>query len=243
VFFKGRLDRKIINKLKFVGQKVHPKIFRMGELYTWNSKWFSRKKDYARFLQQDILIKKFIKKQLKEASVAQIDIERSQTTITIIIYSAKPGVIIGRGGQGVEDLKNKIKKQFLDPKATLNVNIQEVADPNYSSELVVQAIVADLEKRIPYRRSMKQAISRVERSNAKGVKIVIAGRLNGSEIARSETLNSGSLPLHTLRADIDYARGVARTTYGAIGIKVWIYKGEVFKKDKEEDKSKPKNNK
>lgn len=228
-----------------MGQKVHPKIFRMGELYTWNSKWFSRKKDYARFLQQDILIKKFIRKQLKDASVAQIDIERSQTTITIIIYSAKPGLIIGRGGQGVEDLKNKIKKQFLDPKATLNLNIQEVTDPNYFAELIVQAIASDLEKRIPYRRAMKQAISRVEKSNAKGVKIIVAGRLNGAEIARSETLSSGSLPLHTLRADIDYARGVANTTYGVIGIKVWIYKGEVFKKDKdkEENKFKPKSNK
>lgn len=228
-----------------MGQKVHPKIFRMGELYTWNSKWFSRKKDYARFLQQDILIKKFIKKKLKEASIALIEIERSQTTVTIIIHSAKPGVIIGRGGQGVEDLKNKIKKQFLDQKATLNINIQEVANPNYSAELIVQAIAADLEKRIPFRRAMKQAIGRVEKTEAKGVKIIVAGRLNGAEIARSETLTSGSLPLHTLRADIDYSRGVANTTYGVIGIKVWIYKGEVFKKDKdkEEPKIKTKNKK
>ncbi len=228
-----------------MGQKVHPKIFRMGELYTWNSKWFSRKKDYARFLQQDILIKKFIKKKLKEASIALIEIERSQTTVTIIIHSAKPGVIIGRGGQGVEDLKNKIKKQFLDQKATLNINIQEVANPNYSAELIVQAIAADLEKRIPFRRAMKQAIGRVEKTEAKGVKIIVAGRLNGAEIARSETLTSGSLPLHTLRADIDYSRGVANTTYGVIGIKVWIYKGEVFKKDKDKEgpKIKTKNKK
>ena len=217
-----------------MGQKVHPKIFRIGELYGWSSKWFSRK-DYARLLQQDITIKKFLKKELKEAAVANIEIERSPAAITIVIYSAKPGVIIGRGGQGIEELKKKIKKQFLDQKSSLNINIQEVTEPNLSAELIVQAMTADLEKRFPFRRVMKQAISRVEKANAKGVKIIVAGRLNGAEIARSEMLTSGSLPLHTLRADIDYSRGVARTTYGAIGVKVWIYKGEIFRKKEEEN--------
>lgn len=216
-----------------MGQKVHPKIFRIGELYSWDSKWFSRR-DYAKFLQQDILIKKFLKQELKDAAIAQVEIERSATATTIIIYSAKPGIIIGRGGQGVEELKKKIKKKFLDPKTSLNINIQEVANPNISAELVAQSIIADLEKRVPYRRSMKQAIARVEKTEAKGVKVVVAGRLNGAEIARSETLATGSLPLHTLRADIDYARGIAQTTYGTIGVKVWIYKGEVFKKDQKQ---------
>ncbi|MFA5021637.1 MAG: 30S ribosomal protein S3 [Patescibacteria group bacterium] len=215
-----------------MGHKVHPKIFRIGTLYGWNSKWFSRK-DYSKFLRQDILIKKFLAKELKDAAVAQIDIERSATVTTVIIHSAKPGVIIGRGGQGVEDLKKKIKAKFLDPKSSLNINIKEVSNPNLVSELIVQAIIADIEKRIPYRRAMKQAIGKVEKANAKGIKVIISGRLNGAEIARTETLTSGSLPLHTLRADIDYSRGVARTTYGAIGVKVWIYKGQVFKKDKE----------
>ncbi|MFA6254930.1 MAG: 30S ribosomal protein S3 [Patescibacteria group bacterium] len=215
-----------------MGQKVHPKIFRIGELYSWNSKWFSRR-DYAKLLRQDILIKKFLKHALKDAAVAQIDIERSPATTTIIIHSAKPGVIIGRGGQGVEELKKKILKQFLDPKTSLNLNIKEVSNPNLSAELVAQSIIADLEKRVPYRRVMKQVIGRVEKTEAKGVKVIIAGRLNGAEIARSETLSSGNLPLHTLRADIDYSRGVAQTTYGTIGVKVWIYKGQVFKKDKE----------
>jgi len=217
-----------------MGHKVHPKIFRIGELYTWNSKWFSRR-DYAKFLQQDILIKKFLKKELKEASVAQIDIERSPASTTIIIHSAKPGVIIGRGGQGVEDLKKKIAKQFLDPKTSLNINIQEVTSPGLSAELIVQSMAADLEKRVPYRRVMKQVIGRVEKTQAKGIKIIVGGRLNGAEIARSETLTSGSLPLHTIRADIDYARGIAQTTYGTIGIKVWIYKGEVFRKDQNKE--------
>ncbi|MFA6322406.1 MAG: 30S ribosomal protein S3 [Candidatus Buchananbacteria bacterium] len=215
-----------------MGHKVHPKVFRVGGIYTWDSKWFS-KRDFAKFLQQDLLIKKFLKKELKEAAIAKIEIERSASALTIIIHSAKPGVIIGRGGQGVEDLKKKIKNEFLDKKTTLNVNIQEVSNPNNNSELIVQSIALDIEKRMPFRRVMKQAIGRVEKTDAKGVKVTVGGRLNGAEIARTETLTSGKLPLHTLRADIDYARGVARTTYGAIGIKVWIYKGEIFKKKEE----------
>ncbi|OGY46948.1 MAG: 30S ribosomal protein S3 [Candidatus Buchananbacteria bacterium RIFCSPHIGHO2_02_FULL_45_11b] len=212
-----------------MGHKVHPKIFRLGELYTWNSKWFARK-DYAKFLRQDILIRKFLKKELKDAAIAQIEIERTPAATTVIIYSAKPGVIIGRGGQGIEELKKKIKKNFLDPKSSLNVNIKEIDQPNLCADLIVQSIAADLEKRMPFRRVMKQAIGRVEKAGAKGVKITVSGRLNGAEIARTETLSSGKLPLHTLRADIDYARGAAQTTYGVLGIKVWIYKGEIFKK-------------
>ncbi|MDD2806930.1 MAG: 30S ribosomal protein S3 [Patescibacteria group bacterium] len=214
-----------------MGHKVHPKVFRIGNRANWSSKWFSRR-DFAKLLHQDVLIKKFLKKELKDASVANIEIERSAAATTVVIHSAKPGVIIGRGGQGVEELKNKIKK-FLDYKMNLNINIKEVSDPSVSAELVVQAMIADIEKRMPYRRIMKQVISRVEKANAKGVKVMVSGRLNGAEIARTEMLSSGSLPLHTLRADIDYARGVARTTYGAIGVKAWIYRGEVFEKDAE----------
>ncbi len=213
-----------------MGHKVHPKVFRVGVIYGWDSKWFS-KRDFAKFLQQDLEIKKFIKKELKEASVAKIEIERSNAAVTVVIHSGKPGVIIGRGGQGVEELKKKIKAKFLDKKTNLNINIQEVGNPSLSAELIVQSMVADLEKRIPFRRVMKQAIQRTEKADIKGIKVVVGGRLNGAEIARTEKLTAGKLPLHTLRADIDYARGVARTTYGALGVKVWLYKGEVFKKD------------
>lgn len=216
-----------------MGRKVHPKIFRIGQIYNWNSKWFS-KKNYSTFLRQDFQIKKYILQELKDASIAKVEIERAANSITVTIHSAKPGIIIGRGGKGVEDLKQKIAKKFLPPKTALNINIQEVKNPNLSAEIVVQAMIADLEKRVPYRRVMKQAISRVEKAGAQGVKVIVSGRLNGAEIARSETLTWGKLPLHTLRAEIDYARGNAHTTYGTIGVKVWIYKGEVFKKSKSE---------
>ena len=213
-----------------MGQKVNPKIFRLGQFNSWDSRWFSQK-NYIKFLHEDMVIKKFLKTELREAAVERIEIERSANVVTVIIHTAKPGIIIGRGGQGVEELKKKIKTKILKSKVHLNLTIKEVKNPNVSAELVLQSMVTDLEKRIPFRRVMKQAIGRVEKSSALGVKVVVAGRLNGAEIARTESLSSGSLPLHTLRADIDYSRGAARTTYGAIGVKVWIYKGERFKKD------------
>lgn len=213
-----------------MGQKVHPKIFRTGQsqIYTWNSKWFA-KKDYVARLRQDVDIRNFLKKTLKEAAVAKIEIERTANAVTIIIHSAKPGLIIGHAGTGIEDLRKKIKEKFLDKKTTLNLNVQEVQNPSTSAEVVLQSMIADIEKRIPFRRVLKQAIGRVERAGAKGVKVVASGRLDGAEIAREETLSWGSIPLHTLRADIDYAGGAAFTIYGAVGLKVWIYKGEVFK--------------
>ena len=212
-----------------MGHKVNPKIFRLGTVNSWDSKWFARR-DYPKFLQQDIVVKSFLKQELKEASVAKIEIERSAGNMTVIIYSGKPGVIIGRGGQGIEELKKKIVKKLSDKKTTLNVNIKEVSNPAASAELAAQGIVADLEKRVSCRRAMKQAISKVEKTDAKGVKIIVAGRLNGAEIARKETLVSGNLPLNTLRADIDYSQIIAKTIYGIIGVKVWIYKGEKFDK-------------
>ncbi len=209
---------------------MHPKIFRTGQsqIYTWNSKWFA-KKDYALRLKQDVLLRDFVKKALIEAAVAKIEIERTANAVTVVIHSAKPGLIIGHAGTGIEDLKNKIKGKFLEKKTVLNLNVQEVQNPSLSAEIVLQAMIADIEKRIPFRRVMKQTISRVERAGAKGVRVVVSGRLDGAEIARDETLSWGKIPLHTLRADIDYASGAAFTIYGAIGIKVWIYRGEVFK--------------
>lgn len=221
-----------------MGQKVNPKIFRMGITRSWHSKWFSHGKKYIEKFSQDIKIRKFLIQELREAGVDRVEIERSANKINISIFTAKPGLIIGRGGLGVDDLKKKIHKKFLSRPSgirlsEINLNITEFDRPNLSAQILVQSISLDLEKRMPFRRIMKQAISRSTRAGALGVKVIIKGRLNGAEIARSEMLTSGKVPLHTLRADIDYSRGVARTTYGAIGIKVWIYKGEVFKKEEE----------
>ena len=207
-----------------MGHKVHPRAFRIGTLYGWNSKWFGRR-NFPELLKQDIGIRKFLKKELKDAAVARVEIDRSANSITITIHTAKPGIIIGRGGQGVEELKKKIKQQFIKDKTTLSLNIQEVANPSMSAELVVQSMIADLEKRMPFRRVLKQSLGRVERTEAKGVKVTVAGRLNGAEIARREWLAEGNVPLHTFRSDISYARKTAMTGYGTIGIKVWINRG------------------
>lgn len=210
-----------------MGQKVNPKIFRIGINRTWDSRWFSDK-NYSSLLRQDVLIRKFIKNKLKEAAVDKVEIERPAGNLNITIYSGKPGMIIGRAGAGIEDLKKEIQKKFLEKKVSLNLNIQEVAKPDLAAQIVLLNIIADLEKRIPFRRAMKQALSRVERAGALGARVVVAGRLNGAEIARTEKLGWGKIPLHTLRADIDYARGFARTIFGTIGVKVWIYRGNIF---------------
>lgn len=217
-----------------MGKKVNPKVFRLGQTRTWDSRWFSDK-NFSELLQQDIKIKKFLNKKLASAFVSRIEIERTSKEVNIIISSARPGVIIGRGGVGVEDLKKEIKRQYLkDRKIAVNINIKEIENVNTDATIVALGIKADIEKRIPFRRAMKQAISKVEKAGAKGVKVEIAGRLNGVEIARSEKLLSGKVPLHTIRADIDYANVEAFTLYGVIGIKVWIYRGDIFKAKKEE---------
>ena len=222
-----------------MGKKINPKIFRIGIIKTWPSKWFGAGKDYARKVEQDVKIRKFLIKKLQEAGVDRVEIERGAKKINIGVYTAKPGLIIGRGGSGVDDLKKQIHREFLSRPSgirtgDINLNIYEVDRPNLSSQIIVQSIIIDIEKRMPFRRVMKQAINRVERAGALGVKVNISGRLNGAEIARDEMLTSGKLPLHTLRADIDYARGAANTIYGVIGIKVWIYKGNKFEKQEEQ---------
>jgi len=217
-----------------MGKKVNPKVFRLGQTRTWDSRWFSDK-NFSELLQQDIKIKKFLNKKLASAFVSRIEIERTAKEVNVIISSARPGVIIGRGGVGVEDLKKEIKRQYLkDRKIAVNINIKEIENVNTDATIVALGIKADIEKRIPFRRAMKQAIGKVEKAGAKGVKVEIAGRLNGVEIARSEKLLSGKVPLHTIRADIDYANVEAFTLYGVIGIKVWIYRGDIFKAKKEE---------
>ncbi len=211
-----------------MGQKINPIIFRIGPLNTWSSRWFSRR-EYAALVQQDEQIKKYLRTKYREASIAKIELERSGTAVTVIIHTGKPGVLIGRGGQGVEELKRTLQQMFFSGrKTTLNLNIQEVSNPNLSAELVVQNMAQDLEKRLPFRRVMKQALGRVQKAGAQGVKVMCKGRLNGSEIARSEQLAWGKLPMHTLRADIDYSRGAAYTSYGKVGVKVWIFKGMRF---------------
>ena len=208
---------------------------RLGVIKTWPSVWFESGSNYIKNVQQNVAIRKHLIKTMREAGVDKVEVIRSLNKITIDIWTAKPGLIIGRGGNGVEDLKKKIHDQFLRNfrMGEINLNIKEVSRPQLSAQIAVQTTILDLEKRMPFRKVMKQLIGRVERGGALGVKVQISGRLNGAEIARTEKLVSGKVPLQTLRADIDYARGVANTSYGAIGIKVWIYKGEVFEKEKD----------
>ena len=211
-----------------MGHKVNPKIFRIKVSKTLNSKWF-RDKFYAVSLQTDVVIRKYLESKLREASLEKVIIDRTADTIEITIYTARPGVIIGRGGAGVDELKNHIIKNIIKSKKTkVNINIKEVSKPNLSANIVAINIALDLEKRMPFRRVMKKYIENIIKTGAQGVKIVVSGRLGGAEIARTEKLTAGKIPLNTIRADIDYARTAARTTYGAIGVKVWIYKGEFF---------------
>lgn len=213
-----------------MGKKINPKVFRLKQNKTWDSRWFAIK-NYPKLLRQDLEIRAFLKKKLLNAFVSQIYIERTAKDVNIIILTARPGVIIGRSGAGIEDLKKEISRKFFTAQtARLNITIKEVSNPNLDAAFMAQTIKFDIEKRIPFRRAMKQAMAKVERAGARGVKIEISGRLNGAEIARTEKLLYGKVPLHTLRADIDYAFVEAHTVYGAIGIKVWIYRGEVFDK-------------
>ncbi len=213
-----------------MGHKISPTSLRMGITETWKSKWFS-KNNFAKTLREDVEIREFLMEQLKRSGIVRIDIERlNDGAITVIIKSTKPGVIIGKGGNGIEDLKKKLKTK-VGIKRDLKINIEEVRDINLQAPVIAQNIAESLEKRVSYRRLMKQSIEQIMNAGAKGVKIAIGGRLGGAEIARTEWLANGKLPLHTLRANIDFARSTAFTTYGTIGIKVWINKGEIFEKD------------
>lgn len=221
-----------------MGQKVNAKAFRLKVNKTWDAKWFTEF-DFPEYLKQDVQIRKFIRTKFRNLGISKVDIERAQGGITINIHASRPGLIIGRGGSGADDLKKEIKDKFLKDAfsrkrgiKTININIVEVSNPNLDSAVMIQAMAADIEKRTPFRRVVKQAMGRAEKAGAKGVKVIISGRLDGAEIARRELFLYGKVPLHTLRADIDYARGVANTIYGAIGMKVWIYKGDIFEDKK-----------
>jgi small subunit ribosomal protein S3 len=217
-----------------MGHKVNPKIFRVGTVYGWDSKWFNRK-TYKELLRQDVELRAFLREALREAAVDRIEIERGANQVTVTIHSGKPGFVIGRAGTGIEDLKRKLRAKFFPSKKTqVNLNVIEVTRPSLSANIMAQNMIADLEKRLPFRRVLKQAIDRAQKAGALGVRVAVSGRLNGAEIARREALSWGSVPLQNLRADIDYASDFARTLFGTIGVKVWIYRGEVF-----EDKSVP----
>lgn len=208
-----------------MGQKVHPHGLRVGVIKEWDTRWFASKKDFADYLLEDHKIREYLKKKLFPAGVSKIMIERTLNKIVVNIYTAKPGIVIGRGGAGVDILKNELLK--LTGK-NIVVNIIEVKSPELDAQLVAENIAAQLERRISFRRAMKQSISRTIKSGAKGIKVQCSGRLGGAEIARSEGYHEGSIPLQTIRADIDYGFAEAHTTYGRLGIKVWIYKGEVL---------------
>jgi small subunit ribosomal protein S3 len=207
-----------------VGQKVNPHGLRLGVIKTWDAKWYADK-DYAKNLHEDIKIRKMLKEKLYTSNVSQIIIERAANRVKVTIHTSKPGMVIGRGGSGIENIKKWLKQ--LTNKA-VDVNIAEIKQAELDATLVAENIAAQLEKRIAFRRAMKQSVTRTMRMGAKGIKITCGGRLGGAEIARTESYREGSIPLHTLRADIDYGTAEAATTYGRIGVKVWIYKGEIL---------------
>ena len=215
----------------FMGHKVSPKAFRIGISEEWDSRWFKLGKNFPIYLKEDEGIRKYLLKKLKESGIEKVIIERSLDNINITVLSSKPGIIIGRGGTGIEDIKNYIQKRLLNKnnKVKLQINIKEVSKPQLCAPIMAQNIASDLEKRIPYRRTMKRSIESIMKTGAEGVKVITSGRLDGAEIARRETLTQGKIPLHTIRANIDYGIATAYTTYGTVGVKVWIYKGDVFK--------------
>lgn len=215
-----------------MGHKVNPVGLRIGITQGWKSKWFG-KKDYKANLRQDIEVRDFIMKKYKAASLSEVEIERSANIVKIIIKTARPGVLIGRGGSGMEDMKKFLQTKFFKKNKGLNlkIDVQEIKNFEESAQIVAQNVADQLEKRMPFRRTMKSMLEQVMKNNSiRGVKIELSGRLGGAEMSRREWAAKGTLPLHTMRADIDFARATAYTTYGTLGIKIWIYKGEVFKK-------------
>ena len=217
-----------------MGQKVHPHGLRVGVIKDWDSRWFMNDSDFGDNLVEDDKIRKFVKKALFQAGVAKIEIEKKAGKVTVFVHTAKPGIVIGKQGAGTEKLKADLEKLI---KKNVFVNIVEVKQPDTDAQLVAENIAAQLERRIPYRKAMKGAMGRTMRLGAKGIKAMCSGRLGGAEIARSETYHEGTIPLQTIRADIDYGFAEADTTYGKIGVKVWIYKGEVLPESRKAPKA------
>jgi small subunit ribosomal protein S3 len=216
-----------------MGHKINPTGFRIGVIYDWQAKWYAGK-NYADLLHEDIRIRNLINKTLGDASISKVDIDRNANQVSVTIHTAKPGIVIGRGGQKVEDLRNRLEKLASDGGVAkrVRVNIQEIRTPELDAYLVARSIADQLQRRVAFRRAMKQAVQRTMQRGAKGIKVMVAGRLGGAEMSRRESEMDGRVPLHTLRADIDYGFAEAHTTFGRIGVKVWIYKGEILPEPK-----------
>lgn len=208
-----------------MGQKVHPTGIRLGFIKDWTSRWYASSQQYPAFLHQDLQVRDFLKKKLSHASVSRIQINRPANNAHITVHTARPGIVIGKKGEDIEALRKEISGMIGIP---VQLNVEEIRKPELDAQLVAESVAQQLEKRIMYRRAMKRAVTNTMRLGAEGIKINVAGRLNGAEIARTEWYREGRVPLHTLRADIDYGFAEANTTYGKIGVKVWIFKGEIY---------------
>ena len=213
-----------------MGQKVHPYGFRLGVIKDWTSTWFAERRRYTDYLNTDIAVRAFLRKKLAHASVSRIQIERPAHNARIVIHTARPGIVIGKKGEDIESLRKQISQMMGIPA---HLSVEEIRKPELDSYLVAESVAQQLERRIMFRRAMKRAVANALRLGAQGIKINVAGRLNGAEIARTEWYREGRVPLHTLRADIDYGFAEAKTTYGVIGVKVWIFKGEVINRAEE----------
>jgi small subunit ribosomal protein S3 len=222
-----------------MGQKVHPIGIRLGITKDWSSKWYADSKQYPIYVFQDFQVRKFLKEKLKEASVSKIQIERPAKKANITIHTARPGIVIGKKGEDIEKLRAKICSMINLPLQDVRLNIAEIRKPELDAQLVAEGIAQQLERRVMFRRAMKRAVTNTMRLGAQGIKVKVGGRLNGAEIARSEWYREGRVPLHTFRADIDYGFAEAKTTYGIIGVKVWVFRGEVIGKKQEAEKPAP----
>lgn len=218
-----------------MGHKVHPRVFRLGVTRGWDAVWFANRKQFKQNLSEDVNIRAYLKKELKEALMDRIEMERSRQNLKISIFAAKPGLIIGRAGAGIDELVKKVKDKFYRGKRIgISINVKELKQSSLCANVVAQQMAFEIEKRMPFRRVMKSAVERVMKAGAQGAKVIISGRLNGAEIARTEMIAQGKTPLHNLRSDIDFASVKAQTIWGAIGVKVWINRGEVFGRGEEE---------
>jgi len=220
-----------------MGQKVHPIGIRLGIVKDWTSKWYADSRNYADLLNTDIEVREFLKERLKQASVSRIQIDRPAKNAHITIHTARPGLVIGKKGEDIDALRAEVARKMGIP---VHISIEEIRKPELDAQLVAESIAQQLERRIMFRRAMKRAVQNTMRVGAEGVKIAVAGRLNGAEIARGEWYREGRVPLHTLRADIDYGFAEANTTYGVIGVKVWVFKGEIFSGSEEQAAAAPK---
>jgi small subunit ribosomal protein S3 len=222
-----------------MGQKVHPTGFRLGIATDWTSKWYADTSQFADFLDEDLKIREFLKKKLAQAAVSRIQISRPAKSVAVTIHTARPGIIIGKKGEDIERLRIEVASLVSAHLNNVKINIEEIRKPELDAQLVAEGVASQLERRVMFRRAMRRSVTNAMRIGAEGIKINVAGRLNGAEIARSEWYREGRVPLHTLRADVDYGFAEALTTYGILGVKVWIYKGEVFDLETKDGAGKP----